>query len=116
MSLVTSGGIPSARNFAHGRKNFLSPAAKASIGSDVPLQSRPGPLLGKLLAPYSGGSLDPCFLFSVSSLAVPHCRTGLKTGHYEPCSRFSSLALTRFSYRSKDRPLQGRGLQVRAEG
>ena len=79
-----SGGIPSARNFAHVRKNFLSPAAKPSIGSNVPPQSHPGPLLGKLPALCSGGSSDPCFsLFRSLPRHFRASRTGLKTGHYK---------------------------------
>ena len=86
MSLATSGGIPSARSFAHVRKNFRSPVAKPSIGSNVPRQSQPGPLLGKL-SPCSGGSSDPSF----SLLAFLLGGSGL-------------------SYRSKDRPLHRNSL------
>jgi len=83
MSPATSGGIPSASSFARVRKNFLSPVAKPSIGSNVPPQSHPGPLRGKLLAPCSGGSSDPCFsLFRSLPWRFRASRTGLKTGHY----------------------------------
>src|SRR5258707_13529329 len=63
MSPAMSGGIPSARTFAHVRKNFLSPVAKPSIGSNVPQQPHPGPLRGKLPAPCSGGFSHPGFFF-----------------------------------------------------
>src|SRR6266436_2371867 len=106
MSPATSGGIPSARSFAHVRKNFLSPVAKPSIGSSVPPQCRPGPLLGKLLAPCSGGSLDP-FPRSRAGLETGHYKTlevdnaGLKPGHYK-----SSEEGYRFAPKASRRPSQ----------
>ena len=115
MSLATSGGIPSARIFAHVRKNFLSPAARPSIGSNVPPQSHPGPLPGKLPAPCSGGSSDPCFsLFRFLPWRFRASRTGLKTGHYKEdltARRASPFAPVRAGHGIEDsgqQPARGR--------